>query len=179
MEIHDDDILDAFIKTATGGFAVNKDPRFAEVAAEQRRRYREAFAALPLSAALPADVIATARKYNELPAPEHLAAGNLAHLNLASVVGERVIGLIGGVSAPVSARRDDSAIALIRRKRIDAETPGRDGLEGINTLRGWLRRIHMELVGGWDQDTPQERIAELLGEHPRGHAREFKVAPRG
>lgn len=112
MEIRDDDILDAFIKTATGGFAVNKDPRFAEVAAEQRRRYREAFAALPLSAALPADVIATARKYNELPAPEHLAAGNLAHLNLAGCVGERVIGLLSGVPEvrPPAKPIDDDAV---------------------------------------------------------------------
>jgi hypothetical protein len=35
----------------------------------------------------------------------------------------------------------------------------------------------MDIVGGWDQDTSQDDIALLLSEHPRGHVREFTVAP--
>ena len=76
----------------------------------------------------------------------------------------------------------DRAIAEVRDKRIDAENPARDLLTGpagggIKMLRTWLRGLHMDLIGGWDQDTPQDRIAELLGEHPREHERAFKVNP--
>lgn len=72
---------------------------------------------------------------------------------------------------------DGKAIGEVVRKRRDAENPGRDGRPGVEMLRTWLRGLHMNLVGGWDQDTSQDRIAELLGEHPRGHEREFKVKP--
>lgn len=69
------------------------------------------------------------------------------------------------------------AKALIKSARIDAEVEHRNDHAGICMLRNWLRKLHMDLVGGWDQDTSQDDIAKLLGEHPRGHAREFKVAP--
>lgn len=71
--------------------------------------------------------------------------------------------------------KPDRALALICQRRRDAEKPERDRSEGIHMLRTWLRGLHMDYVGGWDQDTSQDDIAELLGEHPRGHAREFKL----
>jgi hypothetical protein len=67
------------------------------------------------------------------------------------------------------------SIEVIKRFRRDAESPYRDSLPGIDMLRGWLRRLQMDLTEGWDQDTSQDYIAELLGEHPRGHLREFTV----
>jgi hypothetical protein len=69
-------------------------------------------------------------------------------------------------------------VALVRKNRLDAEKPERDSLEGISMLRNWLRRLHMDLVGGWDQDTSQDVIAELLGEHPRTHPRFGKIDPQ-
>lgn len=67
-------------------------------------------------------------------------------------------------------------IRSVRKSRSDAERPDRDQQEGIRTLRVWLRGIHMRMVGGWGQDTPQDEIAQLLGEHPSGHERAFTVA---
>ncbi len=71
--------------------------------------------------------------------------------------------------------KDTGALKHVVHMRRDAENPTRDNSDGIKMLRTWLRGLHMKLVGGWGQDTSQDRIAELLGEHPRGHEREFKV----
>ena len=68
-------------------------------------------------------------------------------------------------------------IAIISSVRIDAENPDRDKLEGIKMLRTWLRGLHMKFVEGWDQDSSQDHIAKLLGEHPREHPRFAKVDP--
>lgn len=69
------------------------------------------------------------------------------------------------------------AVYLVRKMRIDAERSSRDGQSGIEMLRNWLRRIHMDLVGGWDQDTSQDDIAVLLGEYPRPHPRFGMIDP--
>lgn len=63
----------------------------------------------------------------------------------------------------------------VKHLRRDAERSGADSLPGIDMLRSWLRHLHMDFTPGWDQDTGQDDIAKLLGEHPRGHAREFKI----
>jgi len=71
------------------------------------------------------------------------------------------------------------ALAQIRKFRRDAEKPDRDHLAGIDLLRRWLRGLHIDVVIGHDdaQDMTQDRIAELLGEHPRGHERFAKIDP--
>jgi len=69
----------------------------------------------------------------------------------------------------------DQIMETIKRFRRDAETDDRNNLPGIDMLRGWFRRLQMDLTPGWDQDTSQDDIAKLLGEHPRGHTREFKA----
>ncbi len=68
-------------------------------------------------------------------------------------------------------------VGAVRKVRIDAAKPERDQHLGIRMLRVWLRGLHMRMVGGWDQDTSQDDIAELLGEHPRGHEHQFEVDP--
>ena len=81
------------------------------------------------------------------------------------------------VAEQLKEAKEIGALKQVVHMRRDAEKEDRDQLPGIKMLRSWFRGLHMNLVGGWDQDTSQDRIAELLGEHPREHEREFKVKP--
>ena len=65
MKIRDDDTLDTFIGAATG-FPVNKHPGHAESSAEQRRRFRAAFEALP-PGSLVEDVSVDAPPFSHTP----------------------------------------------------------------------------------------------------------------
>lgn len=112
-----DHALDKFIETATG-FAPVTGKGNAEARAEQHRRFRAALATLPIQ--LPADVVETVRKYRALPSPEQLAAGNLAHLNLAAAIGERVIGLISDEPAGVPAT-PPAAVKPIDDEAVDVD----------------------------------------------------------
>jgi len=70
---------------------------------------------------------------------------------------------------------------IVRKMRLEAEDRERDGTKGIGMLRGWLRRLHMDLVFEGDlRRASQDEIARQLGEHPRGvggDKREFTIDP--
>lgn len=66
-------------------------------------------------------------------------------------------------------------IERIEEFRRDAEMTERNNVSGIDMLRSWLRSLHMEVAFKGDiQEATQDEFAKQLGEHHRGHAREFK-----
>lgn len=71
-------------------------------------------------------------------------------------------------------------LAQIVALRRDAEKPDRAESPGMGVTVTWLRGLHIDCVIGHDeaQGMNQDRIAELLGEYPCGHERQFKVRSR-